>query len=160
MSASFRITIGFMLRSNLQFLHNFRCKQLFSRRCKMSATVEALTNDILDFWFLPSDNEGFGKMRFAWFKKDEAFDQLICSKYLYLIESAITGDLKAEWNSNPRSALAHLLLLDQFTRNIFRGTPKSLCRRFCCCGMCKVYCCHWNGFTAPTNSPPFCVPAF
>ena len=91
----------------------------------MNSSVEATANDILDFWFLAKDQPGYGGMRMEWFKKDDSFDDIIRTRYSELIELAINGALKDEWNVAPHTALAHIILVDQFTRNIFRGTPKA-----------------------------------
>ena len=79
--------------------------------------------DVLDFWFLPAGDEGHGKVRMAWFRKDEAFDALIRERFGALVEQAVAGGLK-EWDTaGPRGVLARLLVLDQFTRNSARDTP-------------------------------------
>jgi uncharacterized protein (DUF924 family) len=57
-----------------------------------------------------------------WFKKDEDFDLTIRSKFLAIHEAAARGELTA-WEESPEGALALVLLLDQFPRNIFRGSP-------------------------------------
>jgi uncharacterized protein (DUF924 family) len=58
-----------------------------------------------------------------WFAKDPAFDRDFRERYLALHEAAARGDL-AGWASTPESALALVLLLDQFPRNAFRDTPR------------------------------------
>ncbi len=81
--------------------------------------------DVLDFWFLPSDAEGHGKQRIEWFKKDDAFDAQVRERFGALIQQAMAGGLR-EWDEmGPRGTLARLLLLDQFTRNAFRNQPES-----------------------------------
>jgi uncharacterized protein (DUF924 family) len=74
---------------------------------------------VLDFWF----GNG-GQARAEWFRKDDAFDRLIAERFGALVERALAGELR-EWDAHPESALARILLLDQFTRNIFRGTPRA-----------------------------------
>jgi uncharacterized protein (DUF924 family) len=58
-----------------------------------------------------------------WFSKDEAFDAAIRERFLEVYEAAARGDLN-EWELTPEGALALLLLLDQFPRNLFRGTRR------------------------------------
>jgi uncharacterized protein (DUF924 family) len=58
-----------------------------------------------------------------WFAKDEAFDTRFRTRFLALHEAAAGGAL-AEWEATPEGALALLVLLDQFPRNAFRGTPR------------------------------------
>ncbi|KAK3233928.1 hypothetical protein CYMTET_55800 [Cymbomonas tetramitiformis] len=59
-----------------------------------------------------------------WFMKSEETDEKIRSEFGYLVERALTGDL-AHWEATPSGTVALVVLLDQFTRNIFRGNPKS-----------------------------------
>ena len=58
-----------------------------------------------------------------WFRKDEAFDAEFRARFLTLHEQAAAGALDA-WAATPDGALALLILLDQFPRNAFRGTPR------------------------------------
>jgi uncharacterized protein (DUF924 family) len=71
------------------------------------------------FWF-PAD-AGAGARK-EWFVKNEAFDQQIRERFGTLIEQALAGGLRAWDAEGPQSALARILLLDQFTRNAWRGT--------------------------------------
>ena len=81
--------------------------------------------DVLDFWFLPAGEPGFGKQRDVWFRKDDAFDAAINERFGGLIEQAVSGGLR-EWDAQgPAGTLARILVLDQFTRNAGRGTPAS-----------------------------------
>lgn len=57
-----------------------------------------------------------------WWDKDDAFDHLVRSRFLPLHETAARGEL-AEWEASAEGALALVLLLDQFPRNMFRGSP-------------------------------------
>lgn len=75
--------------------------------------------DVLDFWFGTS-----GTARDEWFRKDPDFDARIRARFGTLVEQALAGGL-AEWDASADTALARVLLLDQFTRNIFRGTPRA-----------------------------------
>jgi uncharacterized protein (DUF924 family) len=75
--------------------------------------------DVLSFWF----GEG-GKSRAEWFRKDAAFDEEIRSRFGALHAEASAGGLAA-WEDEPRSALALLIVLDQFSRNLFRGDARS-----------------------------------
>lgn len=79
---------------------------------------------VLDSWFLPEAAEGFGASRPTWFRKDDAFDAAIKDRFGTLIEQGLRGELDG-WAGEARSALARIVVLDQFTRNVFRGTPRS-----------------------------------
>jgi len=77
------------------------------------------SDDILSFWF------GDGSApRDVWFRKDPAFDATIAARFGDAVEHALAGDY-AEWADAPRGALALVLLLDQFPRNIHRDTPRA-----------------------------------
>lgn len=77
----------------------------------MSAT------DVINFWF----EEATPKQRFA---KDTDFDELIRTKFLSLHKRARSGELYG-WREHPLDALAEVIILDQFSRNIFRDSPKA-----------------------------------
>ena len=82
---------------------------------------------VLDFWFGPTDDPGHGQPRKAWFTKDEAFDASIAQRFGPLIEDALAGRLD-DWVTKPIEplpALALVIVLDQFTRNAFRGTARA-----------------------------------
>ena len=69
-----------------------------------------------------------------WFAKDAAFDARFRERFLRDHEAAVRGELD-HWMSTADGALALLILLDQFPRNAFRGTPRmydsdALARRF------------------------------
>ncbi len=80
--------------------------------------------EVLEFWFGRRGEPGYGLAREAWFRKDPAFDTLIARRFGAMIERAIAGDFE-HWAGQADSALAQVLLLDQFTRNAFRDTPRA-----------------------------------
>ena len=72
---------------------------------------------ILSFWFpQPSKAEAF------WFRKDDALDDTLRARFGTLVARALAGDFGA-WCLTAEGALARVLLLDQFTRNIHREKP-------------------------------------
>lgn len=77
---------------------------------------------VLDFWFLPPDHPGHAAYRPEWFRKDETFDAAILQRFGADIELALNS---AAAEGTDEALLARVLLLDQFTRNIFRGTPRA-----------------------------------
>lgn len=79
--------------------------------------MDPLAADILDFWFGPPPHAA----RDGWFRKDPDFDAAIAQRYGAAIDSALQGGY-AGWEGSPRGALARILLLDQFTRNVHRDT--------------------------------------
>jgi uncharacterized protein (DUF924 family) len=81
--------------------------------------------EVLDFWFLPPSAEGFGKPRAEWFRKDSRFDAEVAERFKGAIAQALAGGLR-EWDrEGAQGTLARILVLDQFTRNAFRGTAES-----------------------------------
>jgi len=81
--------------------------------------------EVLDFWFLPVSDPAHGTQRAEWYRKDPAFDALIRARFGAAITHAIAGGLR-EWDDQgARGVLARILVLDQFTRNVHRGTPES-----------------------------------
>jgi uncharacterized protein (DUF924 family) len=81
-------------------------------------------DDILKYWFghveqslLPSPDRSH-----IWFSTDEAIDDEIRSKFSYDLEKAVLGEL-SDWEQDARGYLALIILLDQFSRRIYRDTP-------------------------------------
>ncbi len=81
--------------------------------------------DVLDFWFLPPGSEGHGQQRAEWFRKDDAFDAAIRTRFATLIDQAVAGGLRDWDEQGPTGILARILVLDQFTRNAHRGSAAS-----------------------------------
>lgn len=73
--------------------------------------------DVLTFWFEETSPK-------QWWKKDKAFDKKVEARFGELVEDALAGRLD-HWANEPRGALALVLLLDQFPRNIWRGNAKA-----------------------------------
>ena len=59
-----------------------------------------------------------------WFKKDEAFDTAIRKRFLATYQAAADGRL-AGWEATPAGAHALTIVLDQFPRNMFRGSARA-----------------------------------
>ena len=74
-------------------------------------------HDILDFWF----EELTDKQHFA---KDAALDEAIRRRFGQALEAAARCELFA-WRATPGGRLAEIVVLDQFSRNIFRDTPRA-----------------------------------
>lgn len=83
--------------------------------------IDPRAAEVLDFWFGKPDEAHYLQTREAWFRKDEAFDALIAMRFGTLIDAGLRGEL-APWAQQPLSALAQLIVLDQFTRNTRRGS--------------------------------------
>ncbi|MCW0236126.1 MAG: DUF924 domain-containing protein [Ferrovibrio sp.] len=85
----------------------------------MTITADA----ILDFWFDRRPGVAL-ETRKAWFEKDPAFDDTIRRRFGAAVETVLAGG-HADWTETAEGALALLILLDQFPRNIFRGQAKA-----------------------------------
>jgi uncharacterized protein (DUF924 family) len=82
---------------------------------------------VLDFWFGTADDPGHLRQRPQWFRKDPAFDASIAERFGSLIERALAGGID-DWAAPlqaPLPALARVIVLDQFTRNAFRGSARA-----------------------------------
>ncbi|MGH8281381.1 MAG: DUF924 family protein [Gammaproteobacteria bacterium] len=82
--------------------------------------------NILQFWF----DELSPKQHF---EKDESFDALIRERFSEVRRAASQGEL-FEWRSVPEGRLAEIIVLDQFSRNLYRDRPQA----FACDGMALV----------------------
>ena len=85
--------------------------------------------DVLDFWFGSPDSRERGRPRKAWFRKSESFDAEIRRRFLATWERAARGELE-RWRSTPLASLALVVVLDQFPRNMFRGTARAFSSDF------------------------------
>ena len=83
---------------------------------------------VLAYWFGTPEQRAAGVTHDFWFRKSDATDEDIRQRFGPLIERALKGELSA-WasasGSTPESALAQVIVLDQFPRNVFRNTPRS-----------------------------------
>jgi uncharacterized protein (DUF924 family) len=80
--------------------------------------------EVLDFWFGPANSAEFGKPREVWFRKSDEFDDAIRARFLDLHRQAADGQLQ-RWQAAPDSLLALIVVLDQFSRNLFRGSSRA-----------------------------------
>jgi uncharacterized protein (DUF924 family) len=79
---------------------------------------------VLDFWFGAPSSRERGQPRKAWFRKSEPFDAEIRHRFLATWERAARGEVE-RWQATPLASLALVVVLDQFPRNMFRGTARS-----------------------------------
>ena len=90
----------------------------------MDIELLSAAREVLDFWFGAPGTPDYLQPRKAWFSKNPDFDAEIRERFGSRIEAAIAGSLDA-WAATPPGALARILLLDQFTRNSWRDTPRA-----------------------------------
>ncbi len=86
--------------------------------------MDPRVNAILAFWFGKPGDPDYGQTRDMWFRKDQATDAAISASFGEPVAIALAGGL-GEWCATAPGALARVLLLDQFTRNMFRDTPRA-----------------------------------
>ena len=73
--------------------------------------------DIINFWFKEIPTK-------SWFVKDTDFDSLLIDRFSAVHEKACKCELQP-WRETPHGRLAEIIILDQFSRNMFRDTPKA-----------------------------------
>lgn len=78
---------------------------------------EMTHRDIINFWFSEIDPA-------SWWRKDEQFDRMLTERFGGLHARAMAGEL-FEWRRTPAGRLAEIIVLDQFSRNMFRDTPRA-----------------------------------
>ena len=82
--------------------------------------------DVLDYWFAGAEQSPHlaAERGSFWFGSNDEVDAEISDRFGGRVRAAMEGDLDA-WRETPRGTVALLLLLDQFTRNVFRGTSEA-----------------------------------
>lgn len=83
----------------------------------LTRPTSAAAEDILSFWFEEAKP-------YQWFRRDSGFDAHCRQRFGALHDSARHGGLDV-WRAHPRHSLALIILLDQFSRNIYRDEPRA-----------------------------------
>ena len=78
--------------------------------------ADVTSNDVVTFWRAAGPQK--------WYKKDAAFDTEISARFLATYEAAAAEKLGA-WEASPDGAFALVIVLDQFPRNMFRGSARA-----------------------------------
>ncbi|MFH7242409.1 MAG: DUF924 family protein [Spirulina sp.] len=76
-----------------------------------------MLNDVLSFWFQEIEPK-------QWWVVDPDFDALLKDRFLDLLHQASAGELFT-WRTSGKGRLAEIIVLDQFSRNIYRNTPQA-----------------------------------
>ncbi len=84
----------------------------------------SLTTEVLTFWFGDADLSRNFKKREIWFRSTPEFDAAIEDNFLAAYEQAAAGGLD-HLMETAEGSLALIILMDQFPRNLFRGSAKS-----------------------------------
>ena len=77
--------------------------------------------DVIDFWFGDDPNAWQDN---RWFRGQDTLDVLMQTRFSGIVDLALAGLLDS-WATNAEGALALVIVLDQFPRNIRRGTPRA-----------------------------------
>ena len=77
--------------------------------------MNSMGEQVISFWFEEIDPK-------SWWSAETAFDELVRQRFLPTLGQAIAGELSG-WRASPEGRLAEIVVLDQFSRNIHRGTP-------------------------------------
>ncbi|KAI1742132.1 hypothetical protein F4680DRAFT_446205 [Xylaria scruposa] len=88
---------------------------------EQQAQLDPRVDEILDFWFSLEPSSWFGAPSAA-YPTSASLDDAIKSRFQGAIVAARAGELDETWTKTPRGTLALLILLDQFPRNVYRGT--------------------------------------
>ncbi|GHD68369.1 DUF924 family protein [Jeongeupia chitinilytica] len=98
--------------------------QVKSGRLRAGRDTVATPDEVLAFWFGCPDDPDYRQPRAAWFRKDPVFDAAIRRRFLATVEAALAGHCD-DWHTDARRTLALVIVLDQFPRNLFRGTARA-----------------------------------
>ena len=96
--------------------------------------------DILDYWIADAgaSAEGLKRQQKIWFRGGEAVDSEIRDRFLPLLETLSAGLLAEDWAARgPAGRLAAIIVLDQFSRNIFRKSPRAFAQDRLALHLCK-----------------------
>lgn len=100
--------------------------------------------EVLNFWFVecePAD----------WFKKSEEFDANIRTRFLETYEAIVSGET-SEWRQNAKGRLAEIIVLDQFSRNMFRDDAKAFAADALAVDLAKEALPDWDEFSIQERS--------
>jgi uncharacterized protein (DUF924 family) len=79
---------------------------------------------VLSFWFGNQGDPDYGQPKPFWFQSNPALDQSIRDQFETLYQDAVKGKLEG-FMDTPEGSLALVIILDQFPRNMYRGTPQA-----------------------------------
>jgi uncharacterized protein (DUF924 family) len=84
------------------------------------AALDRAAREVLNFWFGEPGSARFGEEWDRWFARDDEFDAMLRARFGATLATARCGNYDG-WQRSPLGALALIIVLDQFSRNIHRG---------------------------------------
>ncbi|RQO63446.1 hypothetical protein DBR47_02605 [Paucibacter sp. KBW04] len=111
---------GWQLRPSCSYVAAYLKRQPRWQRL----TLPRPAQQVLNYWFGAMGSAEEGQIRALWFTKSESTDAEIGQRFGDLIDSALSGGLQ-DWRASALGRLARIVVLDQFTRNHFRGQARS-----------------------------------
>lgn len=115
--------------------------------------------DVLQFWFpqLPEDYAAWVCQWQRWFRGGA--DAEILQRFVPLLEQAIAGELD-DWSAEPRSRLALIIVLDQFSRTVYRGTAQAFAQdlKACTLALEGIVVGHYAALATPWEKTFFLLP--
>ncbi len=101
----------------------------YVRECELKQRGGKSRREVIDFWFAPPGSPERGSERPIWWRQDanvapDDFDALIREQFMVTYEAALAGGLD-HWLETSAGALALVLCLDQFPRNMFRKSARA-----------------------------------
>lgn len=88
------------------------------------AALERVPREVLNFWFGEPGSARFGGVWKNWFSADAAFDAVLRERFGATLAAARRGECDG-WQATPLGALALIVVLDQFSRNSYRGSAEA-----------------------------------
>ncbi len=87
-------------------------------------TLDPQAREVLDYWFGTPDSTDYNQARVFWFQVSEAVDAELRARFLTLHQKAAAGQCNA-WTATPLGTCALIIVLDQFSRNLYRNQPQA-----------------------------------
>jgi len=88
------------------------------------SSAQDIVSPILNFWFGEPSSSSYGNYKDFWFKSTDELDQQIRKQFESVYQKVVQGELDT-LSQTPEGSLTLAIILDQFPRNMYRGTPQS-----------------------------------
>jgi len=89
---------------------------------KPQIALDRRAREVLDYWLGAPDSAEYGRERRFWFQPSTEVDAVIRSRFLSVHTDAVAGKCNT-WTTTTLGACALILVFDQFSRHLYRGTP-------------------------------------